>query len=67
MMNDAPSTQELNETNLVRVKSHLEEIMDELGWNMILDNFHPSHPESEHHATRENILKWLEGGAPRNR
>ena len=59
MMNDAPLTQELNETNLVRVTSHLEEIKDELGCNLTVDSFHPSHTDSEHHATGENLLKWL--------
>ena len=64
MMNDAPLTQELNETNLVRVASHLEEIKDELGCNLTVDSFHPSHTDSEHHATRENILRWLQAVRP---
>ena len=64
MMNDAPLTQELNETNLVRVTSHLEEIKDELGCNLTVDSFHPSHTDSEHHATRENILRWLQAVRP---
>ena len=57
IMNDAPLTQELNETNLVRVTSHLEAVKDELGCNLTVDSFRPSHTNSEHHATREN-LSW---------
>ena len=64
IMNDAPATQELNETNLVRVASHLEEIQAELGCNLKVDSFHPSHGDSENHATRENLLKWVAAVRP---
>ena len=64
IMNDAPLTQELNETNLIRIAGHLEAIKDELGCNLTVDSFHPSHADSKHHATRENILGWLQAVRP---
>ena len=64
VMNDAPLTQELNETNLVGVASHLKEVKDELGCDLTIKEFYASHPDREHYATRENILKWLETVRP---
>ena len=64
VMNDTPLTQKLNETNLVRVASHLEEIKDELGCDLTMKEFYASHPDREHYATGKNILKWLETVRP---
>ena len=64
VMNDALHTQELNETNLVTVVDRLEEIKEELGCNLTVDSFHPLNADSEHDATRENILNWLAAVRP---
>ena len=64
IMNEAPHTRELNETNLIRVAGRLEEINEELGCNLMVDSLHPLHTDNEHHATRENLLKWVAAVRP---
>ena len=64
VMNDAPRTQAINETNLKVVAGHLQKIQEVLGCNLTKYELYPSHPNSEHHATGENLLGWLQAVRP---